>query len=158
MTITKRQPSGLLRFLFRMPILIYRMNLGFLFSERFLMLTHLGRKSGLPRHAVIEVVDHDKESGVYYVAAAWRDKSDWYLNILKNPKIKVLVGNRRFEADANQISREDAQEVLWAYARKHPAALRELTLIMLGERLPPSHETCGRLAESVPVIALKPVK
>lgn len=158
MTITKRKPSGLLRLFFRMPILLYRINLGILLGDRFLMLTHIGRKSGLPRQAVIEVVDHDEETGVYYIAAAWRKKSDWYLNILKNPRIRIQVGNRKFEAEASQVSREEAQRVLWEYAREHPVAFRELTLVMLGERLPASPETCERLAESIPVIALKPVQ
>jgi deazaflavin-dependent oxidoreductase (nitroreductase family) len=158
MTLTENKPSGALRALFRMPILLYRVNLGFLFGERFLMLTHIGRKSGLQRQVVIEVVDHDEETGIYYIAAAWREKSDWFLNILMNPRVKVQVGSSRFEADADQISNDEAQDVLWKYAQKHPVALRELTLLMLGERLPPSHETCRQLAESVPVIALKPVQ
>lgn len=157
MTITKRKPSGLLRLLLRMPILLYRMNLGFLFGGRFLMLTHTGRRSGLPRRAVIEVADHDESTGVYYLAAAWRERSDWYLNILRNPGVTVQVGNTRFEADASQISLEEAEEVLWRYAQKHPIALRELTLLILGERLAPARETCKRLAESIPMIALKPV-
>ena len=121
------------------------------------MLTHTGRKSGLPRQVVLEVVEHDKETGAYYVAAAWREKADWYLNILKNPRVKVQVGNRQFEAEANPMSREEAERVLWAYAQKHPSALRELTVVMLGERLPPTRETCHRLAESIPLIALVPV-
>lgn len=156
MTIIRRKPSGFLRLLFRMPLLLYRMNLGFLLGDRFLMLTHTGRRSGLPRQAVIEVVDHDKETDTYYVAAAWRNKSDWYLNVLKNPEVKVQAGNRRFEAEANQISSEEAQEVLWSYAQKHPTALRELTRLMLGEHLPPTHATCVQLAESIPLIALVP--
>jgi deazaflavin-dependent oxidoreductase (nitroreductase family) len=158
MKIIKRKPSGLLRLLFRLPILPYRMNFGFLLGNRFLILTHIGRKSGLPRQAVIEVVDHDEETGVYYIAAAWREKSDWFLNILKNPRVKVQVGNRRFEANADLISKGEAVKALCRYAQKHPIALRELTLLILGERLPPSRATCERLAESVPVIALKPVK
>lgn len=148
----------MLRLFFRMPILLYRTNLGFLLGDCFLMLTHIGRRSGLPRHAVIEVVDHDEEAGVYYIAAAWRKKSDWYLNILKDPKVRVQVGNRKFEAEANQVSREEAVDSLWEYAKKHPIAFRELTLVMLGERLPASPDTCVRLAESIPVIALKPVQ
>ena len=127
-------------------------------GNRFLLLTHTGRKSGLPRQAVIEVVDHDKKSGVYFVAAAWRNKSDWYLNVLKNPKVNVQLGRGRFDAEAVPISKEDAERVLWTYAQKHPFAFRELTVVMLGERQPPTRETCRRVAESVPVIALKPVK
>lgn len=158
MTLTENKPSGLLRALFRLPIVLYRMNLGPLLGGRFLMLTHRGRKSGLPRRTVVEVVSNDEATGTYYVAAAWRERSDWYLNILKNPRVGVQVGNRKFEAEAIQTSREEAERVLWEYAQRHPVAFRELTLVMLGERLPSTRETCLRVAESVPVISLKPVQ
>jgi len=103
---------------------------------------------------VIEVVTYNKETGTYYVAAAWRKKADWYLNILQTPRVKVQVGNRKFEAEANQTSREEAERVLWEYAQKHPVALRELSSMMLGERFDPTRETCARIAESIPLIAL----
>lgn len=158
MTLTENKPSGFLRALFRLPIFLYRMNLGFLLGGRFLMLTHTGRKSGLPRRTVVEVVSNDEAAGTYYVAAAWRERSDWYLNILKNPRVEVQVGNKSFEAEAGRTSREEAGRVLWEYAQKHPIAFRELTFIMLGERLPAARETCRRIAESVPVISLKPIQ
>lgn len=120
------------------------------------MLTHTGRKSGLPREVVLEVVSHDKETGTYYVAAAWREKADWYLNILKTPRVKVQVGNRQFEAEADQMSEEEAERVLWEYAQKYPFAMGELSTMMLGEKLSPTRETCARLAQSIPLIALKP--
>lgn len=158
MTLTENKPTGFLRALFRLPIILYRMNLGFLLGGRFLMLTHTGRKSGLPRRTVVEVVSNDEATGTYYAAAAWRERSDWYLNILKNPRVEVQVGNRKFGAEASQTSKEEAERVLWEYAQKHPIAFRELTLVMLGERLSPTRETCRRVAESVPVISLKPVQ
>jgi len=122
-----------------------------------LLLTHTGRKSGLPRQTVIEVVSHNEDTGAYYVAAAWRKKADWYLNILQNPRVMFQVGNRQFEAEANQIYEEEAEFVLWEYAQKHPFAMRELSTLMLGEKLSPTRETCARLAQSIPLIALNPV-
>jgi len=155
--MTKKQPTGILRIFFRLPVYLYKLHLGFLLGNKFLLLMHTGRKSGLARKVVLEVVSHDKETGVYYVAAAWRNKADWYLNILKTPRVKVQVGNRQFEAEAGQMSKEEAERVLWEYTQKHPFALRELTFVMLGERLHPTIETCARLAQSIPLIALKPV-
>jgi len=156
MSLTQKKPTGLLRTLFRVPIFLYRANLGFLFGKRFLMLTHTGRKSGLPRDVVLEVVTYDKGMDIYYVAAAWRKKADWYLNILKNPKVKFQVGNKKFEAEANQMSEKEAELVLWEYTQKHPFAMRELSTMMLGERLSATRETCARLAQSIPLIALIP--
>jgi hypothetical protein len=46
------------RTLMRAPIWIYRARLGFLFGSRMLMLEHIGRKTGLPRQVVLEVIDH----------------------------------------------------------------------------------------------------
>ena len=48
-------PRGLACLAFRLPIGLYRLRLGWLLGDR-LLLTHIGRKSGLPRQAVIEVV------------------------------------------------------------------------------------------------------
>jgi deazaflavin-dependent oxidoreductase (nitroreductase family) len=155
--ITKKKPTGILRAFLRLPIYLFQFHLGWLFGDRFLLLTHTGRKSGILRQVVLEVVKHDEESGVYYIAAAWRNKADWYLNILNTPKVKVQVGEMQFEAEANQISRKEAADVLWDYALKYPATLRELTLIMLGKRLPPTRETCARLADDIPLIALVPL-
>jgi hypothetical protein len=51
-------PRGMLRWL-RMPIWLYRLRLGWLLGNRFLMLTHIVRKSGQPPQSVLEVVGHD---------------------------------------------------------------------------------------------------
>lgn len=121
-----------------------------------MLLTHTGRKSGRKREAVIEVVSHDPVTGAYYVAAAWREKSDWYRNIQKNPSVDIQVRNRKFQANADQVSKQEAEAHLGDYARKHPSAFGELVMIMLGERLPPSQETCQRVAQSIPIISLTP--
>lgn len=156
MALTQNKPTGLLRALFRAPIWLYRWNLGWMMGERFLLLTHTGRKTGLLRKTVIEVVSHNEVTGVYYVAAAWRDRADWYRNIQQNPAVGVQVRNHKFKAHAEQISVSDGEELLWDYARKHPQAFKELTALMLGERLPADQGTCRKVADSVPLISLTP--
>jgi len=156
MALTHKRPTGVLRLLLRAPIWLYRWNLGRILGGRFLMLTHTGRKSGLQRQNVIEVVSHDEATGVYYIAAAWRDKSDWYRNIQQTPSVGVQVRNHRFKARAEQISVEEGEARLWDYAQKHPAAFKELVAVMLGVRLPVARETCRKVAESVPLISLTP--
>jgi deazaflavin-dependent oxidoreductase (nitroreductase family) len=156
MVLTRKKPTGILRALLRAPIWLYRWNLGWIMGRRFLLLTHTGRKSGLNRQSVIEVVSYDKVTGLYYVAAAWRDRSDWYRNIRHNPTVSVQVRNHSFQARAEQISTQEGEARLWEYAQKHPTAFSELVTVMLGERLPPDKETCRKVAESVPLISLTP--
>ena len=156
MALTQKKPAGLLRALFRAPIWLYRWNLGWIMGGRFLLLTHTGRKTGLPRQTVIEVVSQDEATSTYYVAAAWRDRSDWYRNIQQNPAVGVQVRNHRFEARAEQISVTEGEEKLWDYAQEHRIAFGELVTLMLGERLPADKETCRKVAESVPLISITP--
>ena len=106
---------------------------------------------------VIEVVSFEQPTGVYYVAAAWRDQSDWYRNIQQTPTVGVQVRNQRFQAYAEQISTQEAEERLWDYAQKYPTAYGELVTVMLGERLPADKETCRKVSDSVPLISLTPI-
>ncbi|MEO2169431.1 MAG: hypothetical protein ABGY42_15180 [bacterium] len=46
-----RPPIGLKRLFFRLPIRLYQLRLGRLLGGRFVLLHHIGRKSGLARQA-----------------------------------------------------------------------------------------------------------
>lgn len=121
-----------------------------------MMLTHIGRASGKRRHVVVEVVDRDKATNTYYIASAWGEKSDWFQNIHRNRAAFVHIGTRRFAAQAERLSVDEGQKRLMIYAREHPIAFRELTGLMLGERLDSSPENARRLAETIPLVALWP--
>ena len=144
----------LMRAFMRMPIHLFRMGLGGVFGERFLMLTHIGRKSGLARYVVLEVVDYEVANNTYFVAAGWGNKADWYRNIQVTPRVKVQVKNHRFDAISATIEKSEAQAHLWVYAQKYPKAFTQLIKSMLGESLPPNEESCQKLAETVPLVAL----
>lgn len=73
--LVDKDPSrGLLRFLLRLPILLYHLRLSWLLGNRFL-LKHIGRKSGLLRETVLEVVRYDRDNHVYIVASGWGENS-----------------------------------------------------------------------------------
>ncbi|MEJ2352392.1 MAG: nitroreductase family deazaflavin-dependent oxidoreductase [Anaerolineales bacterium] len=112
-------PTGLARLALRGPIWIYRFGLGKLLGNRFLELTHIGRKSGLARHTVLEVVRYEPSSGTYYIAVGFGEHSDWYKNILANPHVEVQSGSGHFKAIAVQLSPEEAGEELVKYSHQH---------------------------------------
>ena len=149
-------PRGLARLAARLPIWLYRARLGWLLGDRFLMLTHTGRKSGLPRRVVLEVVHHNKDTGTYVIASGWGEKSDWFRNIQKTPQVTIHAGSRRFEAVAVRLSLEEAERELLDYARRHPIAFRELAGLMAGQRLKGTPEDCHLLACSIPLVVLRP--
>ncbi|MBN1305412.1 MAG: nitroreductase family deazaflavin-dependent oxidoreductase [Anaerolineales bacterium] len=153
---TTLKRKGLMRLFFRAPIALFKARLGWMFGERFLMLTHTGRTSGLPRYVVLEVVNSEPGNGTYYVTSGWGETSDWFQNIQKTPQVKVQVRNRIFSARAERLPVEQAVENLFVYCQKSPLAFRELTGVMLGQKLEATRENCRRLAESVPLVALQP--
>lgn len=91
----KLPPTGWRRYLWRAPIHLYRVGLGPLMGKRFLLLNHIGRKTGLPRQAVVEIARYDPEANVYYVASGFGKKSDWYRNLQAHPDVTIQVGNKK---------------------------------------------------------------
>ena len=155
-SIIDHPPGKALRFGLHLPTLLYRAHLGWLLGDRFLMLTHTGRKSGQPHQTVIEVVQHDKATDTYYVVSGWGEKSDWYQNIRKTPSVTIHTGGRTFHSKATFIPKEKAVGFLEAYARDHPIAFDELSGLFLGERMKPGGDAPQRIAEKMPMVAFRP--
>lgn len=145
-------PSGWRRFLFRMPTFFYRLKLGFLLGHRFVMIEHVGRRSGQVRRTVLEVVL--RENGALYVAAAWGSKSDWYQNILKTPAVGVHISVRSYRADAVVVDQARARGVLDNYAGSHPRAFNALARYMLDDPGPTIADKVTRLVAAVPIVEL----
>lgn len=157
MGLAKKKPGGFLRWFMRAPIVLFRLRLGWLLTGHFLMITTTGRKSGLPRYAIIEVIKRDKASGAYIVVSGWGTKSDWYQNILKTPQVRVDVGFRRFQAQAGIVDLEAAADFLADYARRFPIPFRQLAKVLTGESVTGTPEECARLALMAPLVTFKPI-
>jgi deazaflavin-dependent oxidoreductase (nitroreductase family) len=138
--------------MFRAPIAIYRLGLGFVFGRRFLMLGHRGWKSGIKRRTVLEVVANRPDA--LYVAAAWGNRSHWLKNVMIDPKVEVSWGVRRFETVAARVDPEEARSVFAEYADAHPIALARLARFMLDDPGEDNEESVRRLAASVPLVEL----
>ncbi len=157
-SILDSPPSRKLRALLRLPIWLYRIRLGWLLGDRFLLLQHTGRKSGRVRKTMIEVVKHDPSSDVYYVVSGWGPNSDWYLNIKKHPLVVIRVGARHIRARALDVPVDAAADILEGYSKQYPLAFRELTRLFMSEHLQPGHEAGRRLAARMPMVAFRPVQ
>jgi len=154
-TVSLKPPRGLLRFFARLPIQLYKAKLGWLLGDRFLMLTHIGRKSGLPRYTVVEVVRHDHATGTYLIVSGFGDKSDWYRNICATPQVTVHVGRRHFAAIAERLEADEATTEFKDYARRHPTALKTLSRV-LNYPWDGTEASYHKLAQLLPLIALRP--
>lgn len=149
-------PSGISRLLYRSPIWLYDLHLDRILGNRFLKLTHTGRSSGLPRQVVLEVVKHEPQSGTYYVASAWGDRSDWVKNIRANPRVTVQVCGQQHEMLAEQLTPDQGEGIILDYAGKHPTTMVNLARYM-GYQLDGSEADFRELGHLLLMFALKPL-
>ncbi|GIK57150.1 MAG: nitroreductase [Chloroflexota bacterium] len=143
--------------MFRAGIYIYRLGLGGLFGKRMLLLNHVGRKSGQPRQAVLEVITHDEATGTLYVASGFGPRSDWFQNLRKRPDVTIQVGRKKMAVTAVFLSPAESGQQLVAYAHRHPGAAKNLGRFLLGDLVDGTDENYYKMGHDyVPVVAFKP--
>jgi deazaflavin-dependent oxidoreductase (nitroreductase family) len=114
------------RRLMRAPIWIYKARAGAMFGSRILMLEHIGRKSGVPRYAVLEVVDHPS-ADTYVIASGFGRKAQWFRNIAANPRVRVYAGSHApRRATARVLDQQEADRALAVYKSRHPRAWEQM--------------------------------
>ncbi|BBX08220.1 nitroreductase [Mycolicibacterium aichiense] len=118
--------------LYRMPIYAYRLGCGWIFGDRLMLLNHIGRVSGAPRQAVLEVVRHDRGHDRYVVASGWGPTAAWYRNVLHTPRVSIQVGRRRIPVTAVPLSPEEGADVFARYAARHRTLARHLLPRLMG--------------------------
>ncbi len=148
-------PRGLLRYSFRLPVYLYHLELGWIFGHRCLMLTHQGRKSGLLRQTVLEVVSHDPVAGESFVVSAWGEKAQWYRNISESPALEVQTARERYVPLQRFLTTEESYAVLAAYEHVHPYAIRAFARL-LSRPLDGSEAALRTFVEGVRLVAFRP--
>ena len=148
-------PTGVARFLYRMPIWLYENGLGWLLGNRFVLIRHVGRKSGLPRQAVVEVVRYDKQTDTYIVAVGFGEKTNWYLNLLAESAAAIQVGRRKIDVCARQLSQTEGGMEMLKYARRNQNLARQLSKFM-GFEVDGSAADYREMGEMLIFMALEP--
>ncbi|WP_181188151.1 nitroreductase family deazaflavin-dependent oxidoreductase [Actinopolyspora mortivallis] len=148
-------PSGLTRRLFRLPVHLYRRNLGRLLGNRFVYLVHRGRRSGLPRETVLEVVRHRERTDEVTVVSGWGRSSNWYRNITAEPALEIRIGGRRHVRPHQRVLEEsETAELLEEYVARHPYAARVLARLTDWPLLTPQGR--AELSRQLPAVSFLP--
>jgi deazaflavin-dependent oxidoreductase (nitroreductase family) len=108
--------SALAKYAYKTPILLYRLGLGRLAGRLFMVLTSVGRMSGLPRRTAIE---YHTVAGRTYVFAAWAE-ADWYRNLLANPRVMVQTASGSMPARARRVTDDEELSLLFGMAARNP--------------------------------------
>lgn len=117
------------RWFARAPIQLYRLGLGPLIGTRLVLLEHRGRRSGLPRTVVLEVIAI--EDGAPVAVSGFGERAQWCRNVVADPDARAWWGTRAPRAvRVVRMTTARSREVLADYASKKPRAWRSLRATM----------------------------
>lgn len=106
----------LLKAVFKFPILLWRLGLGSISGRLFMIMTTTGRKSGKPRRTAIE---YHEINGKNYVLAAW-PKSDWYQNLLADPRVTIQTARGSQSCVARRLTDDEELGRVFDFVEKNP--------------------------------------
>jgi len=153
---SKYPPKGLLRLGFRLPVYFYRFRLGWLLGGRFVLINHLGRKTGLPRQAVVEIIERDKGNGSVIVVAGYGQQTQWYQNLKAHPETTIQIGNHKFHVITDFITPEEGEEIIVRYLDRYGVLTGKL-FSMMGYEWDGTEQGVRQIArESLRFVRFKP--
>ena len=152
-------PRGVMRTLLALPIWLYHANLGFLLGHRFLLLVHTGRKSGVRRETVLEVVDYDPARHEAVVMAGWGRRAGWLHNVEAGLASEIRIGRERFAPQFRILEPDEAERRFAAYERENrliAPIVRRVLSRLVGWRYDGSAAARRRVVAQLPLVAFRP--
>ncbi len=157
-SVAPKKPGPLVRRLLQAPSALYRHGLGWLLGRRFMMLTHIGRRSGRVYRTVLEVVSCDKPCSEVVVVAGFGRSADWYRNVQANPLVEVAIGRDRFRAVGRQLDEDESVAKLADYERRNwwiAPVVRWMLSWLVGWRYDGSEPARRKLSQQLPLVAFR---
>lgn len=151
----RRQPGRLALAVFRLPLPLYRAGWGWLLGHTFLLLVHVGRKTGQPHSIAAMVLKYDGASGEAVICSAWGPNADWIRNLRARPALRVQIGRRSFTPEHRFLSEEESFAVATDFRSRHPLRLRFISWV-LGWGDLRSDAAVRELIRTRPFVALRP--
>ncbi len=96
--------SGWHKLAFKAPVHLWRLGLEPLMGKVFMLITHTGRKSGLPRRTLVEY--HTAE-GNKYVPCAFGERAQWYKNIVADPNVTIQTAGGAESMKARRVTEDE---------------------------------------------------
>ena len=113
-----------------------------------MLLIHVGRRTGLARQTVLEILEYRKEGPEAVVMSAFGPTADWLRNIETSPDPEVVIGSQPFFATYRVLDEADAVRVITGYEQRNwliapiipldPEASPRLAIQRLARRPPPA--------------------
>lgn len=149
-------PSGVGRWLLRLPVLFYRLGLGDLVNAVHIMILGTrGQKTGLPRYTSIEYRRHGSK---IYIVSAWGERPHWFGNLQKTPDVLVQQGRKHFAARASAVTNPgEALRVLHLFRRRAPFVYDPI-IARLSAREKVDERSLPEVSHEITIVRLDPLK
>jgi deazaflavin-dependent oxidoreductase (nitroreductase family) len=92
----------------RVPLLLYRLGLGRVLGGEFLVITHVGRRTGRVYETVLKVLQYDRANGESIVASAGGEHTDWYRIFEAQPGLTVQIAGDRYVPQQRVVPADEA--------------------------------------------------
>lgn len=102
-------------------LLLYRLGLAKLFGGRIMILSTIGRKTGVTHRTPVQFFYHEAK---YYAFSGLGTQSDWYKNIAAHPQVTIQNGYDTICATARQPQNESEWEAIRLYLGLSPSGKR----------------------------------
>ncbi len=124
MALAHRRPYGIYKWLANAPRWFYRLGLGWVFGHHMVQITHRGRKSGVLRRTVLEVLQYDQQTREVLVVSGWEGKTDWYRNIERESALEVRIGRVHYRPVQEFLSPGETAQLILTLFRHRPREVR----------------------------------
>jgi deazaflavin-dependent oxidoreductase (nitroreductase family) len=151
--------TPLRRRLFHAPVVLYHWGFSRVLGHRFMLLIHIGRRTGRRRETVLEVMEYRPEGPEIVVMSGFGRHPDWLRNIEATRGEEVVTGRDHFVATHRILDAEEAVRVVARYERRNrliaPIVRLGLTWL-LGTRYNGSDGDRRKLVTQLPLIEFRP--
>lgn len=121
-----------------------------------MLLTTIGRKSGLPRGTPLQ---YEEVDGDYYIASARGADADWFKNIVANPNVHVQIRNREFDATAEPVTDPSRiADFIELRLQRHPIMIRLIMHLFDGLPLRFTRSDLEKFCQEKAMVVLCPIK
>jgi deazaflavin-dependent oxidoreductase (nitroreductase family) len=149
----QKAPAFMIPFM-KMPLILYRLELGRMFGKRFMLITHVGRRSGKVYQSVLAVLRFDDRTHEIMVVSPWSG-SNWYRNIQETPAVEVETNGIRYAPTQRSLSPEEIAKLFGDFRQERPIFSRMVARIP-GWNIDSSYEEFLALARTLHGVSFLP--
>jgi deazaflavin-dependent oxidoreductase (nitroreductase family) len=138
---------------------VFHLGAGRLLPHRFLLLAHRGRRSGVRRETVLEVLRYDAARDEAFVLCGFGRNAQWFRNIQAAPPLEVRIAGRTFAPQWRELPVDEAAAELARYESRH-RLLRPIVRRTLARLSHQAYDGSAaarvRVVTELPVLAFRP--